>query len=78
MEIKLGGKVKDSISKIEGIATARTVYLYGCEQICVEFVDKKSGELKEMWLDEQRLNSKSKVKAGGVYSPPPSRSNAKR
>ena len=72
--IELGSKVKDSISKIEGVATARTIYLYGCERICIEFVDKKTGELKEMWLDEQRLNVKSKVKTGGAYAPPPERS----
>lgn len=71
--IKLGDKVKDSISSQAGIATARTIYLYGCERICVEFIDKKSGELREIWFDEQRLDKKSKVKTGGYYSPPPSR-----
>ncbi len=73
--IKLGDKVTDSISKITGIATARTIYLYGCERICVEFVDKKTGMLQEMWLDEQRFTKKSKATNGGVYDPPPERSH---
>ena len=71
--IELGKKVKDKYSKIEGIATARTEYLYGCERICVEYVNKKTGAVEEIWFDEQRLNSKSKVKSGGFYNPPPPR-----
>lgn len=72
--IILGSKVTDSILGIKGIATARTVYMYGCARICVEYIDKKSGEPKEIWLDEQRLDKKSKVESGGYHSAPPKRS----
>lgn len=34
--IKLGDKVKDKISGFEGLATARSEFLYGCVRILVE------------------------------------------
>lgn len=72
--IKLGDKVKDSILGIVGTATARTEYMYGCSRICIEYIEKKSGEPKEIWLDEQRVDTKSKVKTGGFHSAPSKRS----
>jgi hypothetical protein len=33
--VKLGSKCRDSITGLEGIATARTEYLYGCVHVCI-------------------------------------------
>ena len=35
MKIKLGSKIRDGVSGLEGIATARVVYLNGCTQYCL-------------------------------------------
>ncbi len=72
--VKLGTKVKDKITGVSGVATARSDYLYGCVRICVEYLNKKSGELKELWFDEQRLEKKSKAGPGGPKSVAPARS----
>lgn len=36
MSIKLGQKVKDTITGLEGIAIARTEWLYGCKRITIQ------------------------------------------
>ena len=77
--IKLGDKVKDSITGFEGIAVSRTEYLFGCVRIGVEAKKRKDdGEAIEAWFDEQRLTKKSKAKTGGPFDPPPARSTPKR
>ena len=42
--IKLGSKVRDSITGLEGIATARTEYLYGCVRITITPTELKDGK----------------------------------
>jgi len=60
MPIKLGSRVKDTISGLEGIATGRTEYLFGCVRIQVTPQKVKDGAAVEgQWLDEDQL-----VKAG--------------
>jgi hypothetical protein len=57
--IKLGSKVRDSISGYEGIATARTNWLNGCVGICIEGPlakdDKGVVRRDDLWVDEQRV-----------------------
>ncbi len=85
--IVLGEKYKDSVSGIVGTVTAKTEYLYGCIWVLLEVdLPKGATELKEIWLDEQRLiPSKSKrtaaikaistkQRAGGMVSRPSGRS----
>lgn len=56
MEIKLGKKVKDIVTGMEGIATARVEYLNGCVQYCVRPPIDKDGKLQEcMYIDVQQL-----------------------
>lgn len=57
MEIELGMKVRDRISGIEGIATARTEFINGCVRISVQpKVDKKTNTLPaEVWFDDKQL-----------------------
>lgn len=52
--VKLGEKYRDSITGVEGIATARVEYLYGCVRIDLEGIDK-DGQPKANIFDEQRL-----------------------
>lgn len=54
--IKLGSKVKDSITGLTGIATSRTEYLYGCVHIGITPQETKDGKACEpQWFDEQRV-----------------------
>lgn len=54
--IKLGSKVKDNITGLTGIVTARTEYLYGCVRCHIEPQAFKDGKpLEGTFLDEQRL-----------------------
>ncbi len=68
MEVELGSKVKDSITDMSGIATARCVYIHGCVQFEITPTQLKDGmPQKEYWLDEPRVilveNAKKKVNA---------------
>jgi len=72
--IKLGDKVKDSITGFSGIVIARCAYLNGCISIQVQ-PQKLGGDGKPIepeWIDEQQLVDKSKAKAGGPQVRPPS------
>ena len=71
--INVGDKVKDPISGIKGVITARTEYLYGCIRVCLEHV--KDGAISETWFDEPRLEStpatpKKALQGGGGANPP--------
>lgn len=82
MGIQLGTKVRDEVTGIEGMATARTTWVYGCERICVERLDKDGSPL-EHWFDEVRLHPvptpepaiPQRASTGGGGNPP-SRSSA--
>jgi len=67
MGIKLGDKVKDSITDFEGVVIARIEYLNGCIRYSVQPTKlNEKGEIAETaWIDEQQLVKKSKVKTGG-------------
>jgi hypothetical protein len=73
--IKLGQKVKDALTGFEGIALARTEYLYGCTSIGVLPTKlKETGTPQDwVWVDEQRLDSDSKATAGGPQPNAPQR-----
>ncbi len=72
--VKLGEKYKDKISGFTGIATARTVFLFGCVRVLLESKKpKEDGTPIEIWCDEQRLTSKSKATTGGPMPSPPKR-----
>lgn len=72
--VKLGSKVKDSITGFTGVATARAVYLYGCVQVLVQPGKLENGKIVEShWFDEQRLDTVSAAKSGGPQPVPPPR-----
>ena len=78
MKTKLGNTYKDSISGFEGVAIARSVYLYGCERVLIAPTSlKKDGDfLPDCWFDEAQLASvraskkpAKKTKANGPAGP---------
>ena len=77
MVIKLGEKVRDSISGFSGIATARAEYLFGCVRVLIEPTALVDGKLAEgEWFDEQRLTADSDAQAGGPQAAPVARKDA--
>lgn len=46
-KIKLGDRVRDWVTGLEGIATARVEYLGGCIQYCVQPKVGKEGKMME-------------------------------
>jgi hypothetical protein len=73
MAIKLGKRVKDSITGYEGIAVGRTSWLYGCERIGVQGDLDKDGKVPDIvWFDEDQLNIiKKPVNANKKKKTPP-------
>ena len=55
--IKLGSKVRDTISGFEGIVTARHEYLNGCVRysISATSLDENGKMFDEAWLDDQQV-----------------------
>jgi len=54
--IKVGSKVKDSITGFTGIVIARTEWLYGCVRLTVEPIELIQGKPVDAHsFDEQRL-----------------------
>lgn len=52
--VRLGHSYTDTISGFTGIATVRSVYLYGCVRVGLE-TGKDGNEVKFEVFDEQRL-----------------------
>ena len=78
MSVALGSKYRDTLTGVEGTATARTEFLYGCVRVALEW--GKDGEMKCDWFDEQRLVTvfggkqvETSATTGGPQSAPPSR-----
>lgn len=79
--VKLGSKVRDTITGYEGIATARSEFLNGCVSIQITRTEMtKDGDAKADWFDEQRVAlveenvfraQPSPATAGGPQSYPP-------
>jgi len=56
MKIKLGQKIRDIVTGMEGIATAKVEYLNGCIQYCLRPAMDKDGKLPEAsYVDEGQL-----------------------
>jgi len=89
MAIKLGSKVRDSLTGFSGIAIGRTEYMYGCARIAIEpdRLDTTGKPIDVQWFDEQRVevvkaqkpsvSADSSARSGGPQRDPSlSRSNA--
>lgn len=56
-KVKIGQRVRDSISGFEGIVVAKTSYLYGCERVGVapEYLDDDGETISWHWFDEPQV-----------------------
>ena len=62
--IKLGQKVKDTVTGFVGIATSKIEYLNGCVQYCVKPKVGKDGKYNSgEWFDDAQLE----VVSNGIY-----------
>ena len=59
--IKLGDKVRDNISGLEGIAVARTEWLHGCIRIAVQPEAKDNKVPDSVTFDEPQLKLVKKI-----------------
>ena len=84
--IRLGQKVRDRISGLEGIAVARAEWLYGCSRVVVQAPVNKDHEIPDgQWVDEPQLEviapselpeqTKEQRRAGGPVSVAPTRTS---
>ncbi len=85
--IKLGSLVRDKITGFKGIATGRTIWLHGCDRICVEPQSLHDGKpIEAQWFDSKRLDlvksgvvetedAPDEEKPGGPQNDPPSRTS---
>lgn len=53
--MSIGRRAKDMISGFEGYCTARTTYLSGCDQICIEGASKDGKPGERAWFDVTRI-----------------------
>jgi len=54
--IQLGQKVRDRLTKFEGVVVGRVEYLTGCAQVLVQpDVDDKGAWVESRWMDEPRM-----------------------
>lgn len=69
MEIKLGDKVKDKLTDLEGTAVAKAVYLNGCIQYQIMPKElKDSKPVEDIWIDEVQLEL---LEANDIEEPEP-------
>ena len=70
--VKLGDRVKDSITGLEGTVTGRCAYLNGCVSLEIQPYKLHDGRpIKTVWLDEQRVDQVSAATAGGPHDHTP-------
>jgi len=69
MKYKLGIKVKDAVTNMQGILMSRSENLNGCTRYYIQPPVKKDGDLPDgTWVDEMQikvLSDKSVVQDGG-------------
>jgi len=69
--MKLGDRVKDTLTGFEGILVGKTEWLYGCIRVSIEPTELKDGKrIEPDWFDEQRVvrvkKSKPSISADSV------------
>ena len=78
VKVTLGKKYRDTLHGFEGIATAQTRYITGCDQIEIQWL--KNGEPLSFWLDITRLEGvkipPKEKKPGGPQNHAPCKSHS--
>ncbi len=74
-KIKLGQKVRDTLTGLEGTAVGRSEYLYGCVRIAIQPEGVKDGKIADwVTVDEPQLevvNKRAAPKATPAHGPRP-------
>jgi hypothetical protein len=70
-----GDEVKDSITELQGVITARAEYMNGCLRYGVVLKKLQNADVVEIWLDEGRLILKKAKKPEKVKKRPGGTSN---
>lgn len=56
MTVNVGDRVRDPITGLTGVVTARAIYMWGCVQVLVNPGLVKDGQIIDgTWLDENRV-----------------------
>ena len=55
MDIEFGTEVKDGITGLVGVVTARVEYLHDTPDVRVESLDPSTGRIVETWISPDRL-----------------------
>jgi len=64
--IRIGDKVKDTITGLEGMAVAKIIYMNGCIQYEIQPKGLKDGKIiKSAWIDEGQLIVKKEARKKG-------------
>lgn len=53
-DVKLGDKLKDIVTKIEGVCIGKTKWITGCDHVHLQFLDK-DGKLQQESFDVTRV-----------------------
>lgn len=63
-EVQVGDRIRDDISRLEGVAFGVSSFLYGCRHIGLvpDGVDKNGDPNKTHWFEEPRITVVRKVK----------------
>lgn len=72
-KIEIGDKVKCKVSKLEGVVTAVTSYLHGCDRLAIHYgLDRDGKPLDPLYIDEPQaeLLNKQEVKRMASGSTP--------
>jgi hypothetical protein len=73
MTVELGDRVKDRISKLQGIAVGITNWLYGCQRVTIqpEKADKEGKPADCFTVDEPQVTIIKKHAVGPLAKPEP-------
>ena len=70
--IKIGDKVKDTVTGLEGMVVAKIIYMNGCIQYEIQPKGLKDGKIiKSAWIDEGQLIVKKETKKKEDKERPP-------
>jgi hypothetical protein len=65
--VALGREYRNRVDGFEGTAVARTEFLNGCVQVCLQGPSKDGKPGEEAWIDEQQLVGNASARSGGGF-----------
>lgn len=70
---RFGKQARDKVTGFEGVITGKSIFMYGCEQLCLMPSVDKEGKMREgQWFDVARIELlEEKVKPAQVRAEKP-------